>query len=169
MGRVALSMLLFAACDGLVLLPGNARLIGSRGAAVMSEGAEAEATQSKEYRAAQAAEQAATAERRRSQVSEMAFSTEETDALTKASKSLQSCWTGKPENCPASLKNIFTQQPKDLFAVLRNPLEEPAPEAWECIREKWPVLAGRTDEELLSALQPIKDVKVDRRYLKFQE
>ena len=98
--------------------PTKGSRLGSRGAAVMSEGAEAEATQSPEYRAAQAAEQAATAERRRSQVTEMAFSAEETDALTKASKSLQSCWTGKPEDCPASLKNIFTQQPKDLFAVL---------------------------------------------------
>ena len=86
-------------------------------------------------------------------------------ALTEASKSLDGCWTGKIEDLPAPLKSKFTQQPLDFFGVLRNTLEDPPPEVWIGVREKWPVLADDSDDDLMAALQPIKDVKVDKRSL----
>ena len=38
-------------------------------------------------------------------------------------------------------------------------------QVWDPLREKWPILAGKTDEELLEALKPIKAEYVDARFL----
>ena len=97
---------------------------------------------------------------------DLAFSDAETSALQEASTSLDSCWTGPPESCPKELKSMFTQKPFDLFAMLRNPTEDAPAEVWVGVRERWTALADRSDEELLAALQPIKDVYVDKRSLK---
>ena len=67
--------------------------------------------------------------------------------------------------CAAAVRSRFTNSALDFFAVLRNVLEDPDPAVWIGVREKWPVLADKSDEDLIAALQPIKDVKVDRRSL----
>jgi len=41
----------------------------------------------------------------------------------------------------------------------------PPPEVWPYVRKRWPVLAEKTDEELVEALGPIKAVEVDARNL----
>ena len=44
----------------------------------------------------------------------------------------------------------------------------PAPvddETWDAVRAKWPILAGRSNDELVVALAPIKAKKVDYRSL----
>jgi hypothetical protein len=96
---------------------------------------------------------------------QLEWSADKVAALTEASKSLDSSWTGKIEDLPASLKSKFNQLPLDFFGVLRSPLEDPPPEVWIGVRDKWPVLADASDDDLLAALQPIKDVKVDKRTL----
>ena len=49
---------------------------------------------------------------------------------------------------------------------IANPeLVDPAPEAWVEVRKEWPVLAEKTDEELVAALAPIKATEVDYRQL----
>ena len=114
-----------------------------------------------------AAQREATASDRRATAAELAASAEELDALTEASKAISTpCWAGAPEECPQELKSLFTGQPMDLFACLRSPTEDPDPQVWLAVRDKWPVLASRSDEDLLALLQPIKDVKVDRRSLR---
>ena len=120
---------------------------------------------SPQYRAKIAAEKEAAANERRARAAELAFSAAEVEALTDASKSLEPSYTGDIEEIPAGLKSLFTQGPLDFFAVLRNFNEDPDPAVWPAIREKWPVLADKSDDDLLAALQPIKDVKVDRRSL----
>jgi hypothetical protein len=96
---------------------------------------------------------------------QLAWSGEQVAAITEASKSLDPCWTGKLEDLPDILKSKFTQKPLDFFGVLRNPQEDPPPEVWIGVREQWKVLADASDDDLLAALQPIKDVKVDKRSL----
>ena len=56
-------------------------------------------------------------------------------------------------------------KPMEFYAALRNPEQDPDSRVWDGVRDKWPVLKERSDEELLASLQPIKDVKVDRRSL----
>jgi hypothetical protein len=85
-------------------------------------------------------------------------------ALTEASKDLGPCWQGSGPP-PPELKSPFGT-PLDFFAALRHPTQDPAPEVWECVRSKYSKLAELTDDDLVIALQPIKDVAVDRRYLK---
>ena len=60
-------------------------------------------------------------------------------------------------------------QPLTFFFALRNPTEDPTEAQWEKVKEKWPVLAGRSDAELKEALGPIKAVKVDFRSLKAEK
>jgi len=120
---------------------------------------------SPQYRAKKAAEWEATAAARRVTAAELALSAEEVGALTEASKSLLPCWTGDVADCPDDLKSKFTMQPLDFFSALRRPAEDPDPAVWTGVRDKWPSLAARSDDDLLAALQPIKDVKVDKRSL----
>jgi hypothetical protein len=148
---------------------------------------------SPQYRAKKAAEWEAAAAARRVTAAELALSAEEVGALTEASKSLLPCWTGDVADCPDDLKSKFTMQPLDFFSALRRPAEDPDPAVWTGVRDKWPSLAARSDDDLyrllasdasspalaalaahhadstrvssLAALQPIKDVKVDKRSL----
>ena len=140
------------------LSPGRARAVTT-----MSDTGEDE--RSPAYRAKIAAEKEANAAARRAKAAELEFSATEIEALTEASKSLDSCWTGAEEDLPDGLKSKFTQKALDFFAVLRSPTDDPDPAVWPGVREKWPVLADKSDDDLLCALQPIKDVKVDRRSL----
>ena len=117
------------------------------------------------YRAKIAADKAAVAAARRESAAALDFSSDETEALMAVSKSLEPCWLGAPEDCPDALRSKFTGQPLDFFAVLRSPTDDPDPAVWPAVREKWPVLGERDDDALLAALQPVKDVRVDRRSL----
>jgi len=90
---------------------------------------------------------------------------EEVAALDDATKTLKPVWEGKSFDCPASIKNALGTGSQDFFGQLRNPSKDPAPETWDAVRTKWPALAGRSDDELLIALAPIKAVPVDRRML----
>jgi len=122
---------------------------------------------SPQYRAKVAAEREMIASTRRETAASLDCSAEEIDALTEASKAIKTpCWSGPLEECPMELKSLLTQKPLDLFAALRNPQADPDPRVWLAVREGWPVLADRSDEDLFAMLQPIKDVKVDRRWLK---
>jgi len=96
---------------------------------------------------------------------EQDFSAEETAALTDASKTVAPAWQGAKAETPVSLKNPFGGQ-LTFFNELRHPTKDPAAETWEAVRTKWPVLAARSDEELLIALEPIKAVYVDMRSCK---
>ena len=50
--------------------------------------------------------------------------------------------------------------------MLRSERALPVPdELWPAIRDRWPVLAERSDEELIKAMEPIKAVYVDSRRL----
>ena len=117
------------------------------------------------FREAAAADKKATAEARMEAAKALTMSAEEVAALTEASKSLEPCWQGKPEECPKELVSKFSMKPLDYFAVMRNTQEDPPPAVWVGVRSMWPVLAERSDEDLLAALEPIKAVPVDRRYL----
>ena len=118
---------------------------------------------SPEFRAAQAANRAATADARRETAAALECSAEEVAALTQAAKSFDACWSGPEEELPAELKSMFNQKPLGLINVLRNPTEDPDARVWLKVREKWPVLSERSDDDLLAMLQPIKDVKIDFR------
>jgi hypothetical protein len=93
------------------------------------------------------------------------FNAEETAALTDASKTVAPAWQGPKAETPVSLKNPFGGQ-LTFFNELRHPTKDPTAETWEAVRTKWPVLAARSDEELLIALEPIKAVYVDMRSCK---
>jgi hypothetical protein len=80
-------------------------------------------------------------------------------ALNEASTSL--------EQCGEEVTKFM--QPLTFFFALRNPTEDPTEAQWEKVKEKWPVLAGRSDAELKEALGPIKAVKVDFRSLKAEK
>ena len=95
---------------------------------------------------------------------ELDFTSDEIAALTEASKDLGPCWRGPITECPKALLSPFGR-PEDFYGQLRQPSSDPVPEVWEAVRSKWPILAERTDDDLLAALQPIKDTKVDRRSL----
>tara|TARA_B110001452_G_scaffold78484_1_gene64011 strand:- start:852 stop:1313 length:462 start_codon:yes stop_codon:yes gene_type:complete len=92
------------------------------------------------------------------------FSAEETAALQAASVSQEAAWKGKGEICPPELANMFSR-PAIYFSLLRNPNKDPPEEIWDCIRAEWPVVAARSNKELLEALKPIKAVTVDIRSL----
>ena len=96
---------------------------------------------------------------------ELDLSAEEIEALTEASKDLGPVHQSKEEPCPKALISPFGGA-EDFYGQLRNPRQDPVPEVWDNLRAKWPVLAERSDDDLLAALQPIKDIKVDRRSLK---
>jgi hypothetical protein len=95
-----------------------------------------------------------------------AMTKEETDALYKASVCKEKVCSDKfaDEHPTSSLLNAFTR-PQQFFSLLRNPREDPPEEIWDVIREKWPVLKGKTNAELLEALKPIKAEFVDLRFL----
>ena len=92
------------------------------------------------------------------------FSDEETAALQAASVSQETAWKGDGNTCPPALANAFSR-PTIFFSLLRNPNNDPPAGVWDCIRKQWPVLAGRSNQELLVALKPIKAVTVDIRSL----
>jgi len=116
------------------------------------------------FRAQLAQELADVAAIRRSKLSELDWREIEQEALYAASISLESCWDGKGE-CPEALMSKF-QRPLTFFGTLRNPSEDPPPEALDSVRARWPALAGRDNEAILAALQPIKDMKVDMRSIR---
>ena len=120
---------------------------------------------SPQYREAVMAKAAAIKAARLERAAELELSSEEIAALTEASKSLDACWQGDMAELPKALKSPFGN-PEDFFGMLRSPKTDPAPEVWDCVRQKWPVLATRSDDDLVAVLQPIKDVYVDRRSLK---
>ena len=86
----------------------------------------------------------------------------ETAALREASLSMEKCREG--EGCPKECTNMFGG-PQIFFSLLRNANRDPPPGAWDTVRKKWPVLASRSDAELLEALGPIKAEYVDMRSL----
>ena len=156
-------MWLLAAASAIVLTPSPRVAITSPCAAVRMM---ADDDASPQSRAVKQQEREAVAAARRTTAAELTLSGEEVEALTAASKSLDPCWReGAAEDCPTALKSVFTQQPIDFFAALRNPQEDPDPAVWIGVRKTWPVLAERSDDDLLAALQPIKDVRVDKRSL----
>lgn len=120
---------------------------------------------SPKYRQQLAEKRAADAEARRSRAAEMTPDAGVIDALTEASKSLEPCYTGDLEECPDALKSKFTQLPLDFFACMRNPEADPDAGVWPGARDRWPVLASLSDDDLLCLLQPIKDIRVDKRSL----
>ena len=120
---------------------------------------------SREYREAKAAQAAAIKAERLELATTLEFTEAEVDALTEASKCLEPCWQGDMKDLPKALKSPFGM-PEDFFGQLRSPKDDPAPEALDAVRQKWTVLADRDDQALLAALQPIKDVYVDRRSLR---
>ena len=91
------------------------------------------------------------------------FSEEETAALYEASISTKKSWTSE-EPCPQALQNLFLG-PEKFFPLLRSQKNDPAPEVWDAVRREWPLLAGKSDAELLEALGPIKAQYVDFRSL----
>jgi len=163
-----LSAALAASCDGLRVSRGvtavacvQARL----GAGPMCVSETDLDPNSPQYREKMAAEKAALQQARREQAAALGFSDEEISALREASTSLLACWPASASDpCPKALITPFGQ-PDTYFGQLRNPREDPVPEAWECVRNKWPVLVERGDDDLVAALQPIKDVYVDKRSL----
>ena len=95
-----------------------------------------------------------------------AFTAEELEALEAASVSLEAC---------GEKINTLSQKPETFFANIRAPNGVPDPETsrtpnmidrdpdegtWAAVRAAWPVLAPRSDEELNSAVRPIRMVKV---------
>ena len=99
------------------------------------------------------------------------FSDEEISALKTASISSKSPAAGPErysqiDNAPASLLNdVYPNLPLSYYALLRRNTKDaaPPPEIWAFLRKEWPVLAERSDEELLTAMKPITDVYVDFR------
>ena len=158
---------LAASCDGLVVglrapvaglrAPRHARA----GRVLLSE----EEDNSPEARERAAAAKAATAAERRARAAELELGAEALDALAAASKDVGPCWTGGAASCPPALKTMFGQ-PEDFYSALRSPRSDPAPEVWDCVRSKYPALAEQSDDDLLAALQPIKEEYVDRRSLR---
>lgn len=71
------------------------------------------------------------------------------------------------ENPPKSLlTSTFMELPRTYYDIFRNRRGEPAPaEVWPFVRKQWPVLADKTDEELILAMGPITAVFVDIRDL----
>eukprot|EP00316_Scyphosphaera_apsteinii_P026032 CAMPEP_0119323118 /NCGR_PEP_ID=MMETSP1333-20130426/60055_1 /TAXON_ID=418940 /ORGANISM="Scyphosphaera apsteinii, Strain RCC1455" /LENGTH=125 /DNA_ID=CAMNT_0007330499 /DNA_START=204 /DNA_END=582 /DNA_ORIENTATION=- len=100
------------------------------------------------------------------------FSEEELAALKEASLSEEAPARGPEryttiDNPPAALLNdVFPNFPLPYFTLFRNNrgLTTP-PEVWDFVRTRWPVLAGKTNEQLYEALGPITAVKVDFRQL----
>lgn len=95
-----------------------------------------------------------------------AFTPEELAALEAASVSLAPC---------GAKVNALSQKPETLFANIRAPDGIPDPETgrlpnmidrdpdeetWAAVRLAFPVLAGRSDDELNEAVRPIRMVKV---------
>ena len=158
------SLALSAFIVGRAPMPVQQQLQRACGTAVVMTAGDDVDVNSPSYRAEQAAKRASDADSRRAAAKEMAASSAVIDALTAASTSLDLCWTGD-EDCPDVLKSKFTQKPLDFFAVLRNPQADPDPAVWPGVREKFPALADLSDDDLLCLLQPIKDVKVDKRSL----
>ena len=72
---------------------------------------------------------------------------------------------------PALLDGTWREFAQSFYTLLRKPgnanpeLTSPVPEAWDAVRKQWPVLASKTDEELLTALGPIAAYEVDFRNL----
>jgi len=93
------------------------------------------------------------------------FNEEELVALKTASIS-QELPASKMENAPDSLVIEPTGRrfAKSFFALLRQSADPP-PEAWDEVRKEWPVLAEKTNDDLLKALGPIKAVAIDVRQL----
>ena len=99
------------------------------------------------------------------------FSDEEFLALKLCSLSEDApCRAGKYqviENAPKSLlTDTFMELPRSYYDIFRNRRGVPAPaEVWPFVRKQWPVLADKTDEELIEAMVPITAVFVDIRSL----
>lgn len=78
-------------------------------------------------------------------------------ALDAAMRSLDQCGELTEINRPT--------MPRTLFTVLRTPGKTPSPEEWDAVRATVLDVAGCSDEALLAALMPLKEVAVDRRSL----
>ena len=75
-------------------------------------------------------------------------------------------YTKIPDAHPSLLLDAFPYFPLTYYVLLRNTRNmDPSPQAWDAIRKRWPVLAERTDEELMLALGPIKALTVDSRFI----
>ena len=129
------------------------RIAGKRIAAArtVAPRAEADEENSRDSRANKAAAWEALGEERRAAAADQDLSKEEVSALEEASKSKGSVWEGKMIDCPAPLKNALGTGSVDYFGQLRNPNKDPDPLTWEALRAKFPVLAGRSDEEVHAA------------------
>ena len=65
---------------------------------------------------------------------------------------------------PVGLLDVFGR-PTTFASLLRNPQADPDGDVWDAVRNDYPVLKDKGDDELAAALQPIKAVYVDLRYI----
>ena len=65
---------------------------------------------------------------------------------------------------PLGLLDVFGR-PTTFASLLRNPQADPDGDVWDAVRNDYPVLKEKGDDELAAALQPIKAVYVDLRYI----
>ena len=86
----------------------------------------------------------------------------EFDALKAASLSQDS--PAKDRSGPEWALSPFGN-PLSFFSLLRNTQIEPVPEVWVAVREQWPALKEKTDDELAAANTVIKAEYVDARSL----
>ena len=99
------------------------------------------------------------------------FTMEELKAVQDASICLEAPARDMKDPPAALVDDTFRKFAISFAAMLRTPeldkpdFTEPAPEAWDAVRAKWPVLAEKTNEELKEALGPIKAQEVDFRQL----
>ena len=89
----------------------------------------------------------------RVELQEAGFTTEQTAALEEASISLRRVGEQKTD---------FGRD-RTFFFALRNKNEDPSELDLQFLKEYWPVLADKSDAEIIEALAPIKAVEVDYR------
>ena len=66
--------------------------------------------------------------------------------------------------CPKDLQDIWGR-PQRFFSLLRNPRADPTPVMWESVRERWPILQGVPDDELLKNLVECRKEIFDARFV----
>ena len=92
------------------------------------------------------------------------FSAEELAALKEASLTKQNAV--KSVEPGDTEMGDFMGNPRKFCNIIRNASGNIPPAVWDPVRERWPVLAGRSNEELAEAVKPIVADYVDLRFLK---
>jgi hypothetical protein len=93
------------------------------------------------------------------------FSPEETGALQEASESLEQCGAkvnvfGNPETFFSNIRAPEGEMPEGAKRMPDMIDRNPDAETWAAVRERWPVLSSRSDEELNAAVRPIREIRV---------